>query len=249
MQFVEVCRPSGAVYYALSVAIVTRLMMSTLTQDSLQSRTFDVLRVLWCDCSTDASTGGEKRHAQCSQREELLFSRSHQWLPDVMLIVCFILQVMLNAVNIKSFSITARCSPFWRCLNSCCSCACHLQVMLNAVNVKSFSAIAVTSGRPAAAWQRTANCTAVALAGLAGLSPLAKRVRGDGSDKLAEKVLHLASCMLEDQVRFTSRCSLRVYGGVVRFVGGGVSFDIFFLSFDQSIAVGLNLLCLLPLHL
>jgi hypothetical protein len=56
------------------------------------------------------------------------------------------------------------------------------------------------SGRSVAARQRTANCTAVALAGLAGLSPLAKRVRGDGSDKLAEEVLHLASCMLEDQV-------------------------------------------------
>jgi hypothetical protein len=48
-------------------------------------------------------------------------------------------------------------------------------------------------------------------------------VRGDGSDKLAEKVLHLASCMLEDQVRFRSRCSLRVYRGIVRFVGGVVS--------------------------
>jgi hypothetical protein len=73
--------------------------------------------------------------------------------------------------------------------------------MLNAVNVKSFASLAASSGRAAAARQRTANCTAVALAGLAGLSPLAKRVRGDGSDKLAEKVLHLASCMLEDQVK------------------------------------------------
>jgi hypothetical protein len=73
--------------------------------------------------------------------------------------------------------------------------------MLNAVNVKSFAALAASSGRAAAARQRAANCTAVALAGLAGLSPLAKRVRDDGSDKLAEKVLHLASCMLEDQVR------------------------------------------------
>lgn len=77
----------------------------------------------------------------------------------------------------------------------------HPQVMLNAVNVKSFAALAASSGRAAAARQRAANCTAVALAGLAGLAPLAKRVRGDGSDKLAERVLHLASCMLEDQVR------------------------------------------------
>lgn len=74
--------------------------------------------------------------------------------------------------------------------------------MLNAVNVKSFPALSSTTSRPAALKQRAANCTAVALAGLAGLSSLAKRVRGDasGNDKLAEKVLQLASCMLEDQV-------------------------------------------------
>lgn len=72
--------------------------------------------------------------------------------------------------------------------------------MLNAVTAKNFAGLAASSGKAAAAKQRAANCTAVALAGLAGLAPLAKRVRGDGADKLAEKVLHLASCMLEDQV-------------------------------------------------
>ena len=73
--------------------------------------------------------------------------------------------------------------------------------MLNAVNVKSFTAVAAAAGRTEATKQRAANCTAVALAGLAGLAPLAKRMRTEsGADKLAERVLQLASCMLEDQV-------------------------------------------------
>lgn len=81
-----------------------------------------------------------------------------------------------------------------------------LQVMLGAVNIKSFAALTAAAGRPAAMKQRAANCTAVALAGLAGLSSLAKRAQSQGphahsgSDKLAERVLQLASCMLEDQV-------------------------------------------------
>jgi hypothetical protein len=50
--------------------------------------------------------------------------------------------------------------------------------------------------------QRAANCTAVAMAALAGLVPLARRTRSEGGagDKVASKVLQLASCMLEDQV-------------------------------------------------
>lgn len=50
--------------------------------------------------------------------------------------------------------------------------------------------------------QRAANCTAVAMAALAGLVPLVRRTRSEGGagDKVASKVLQLASCMLEDQV-------------------------------------------------
>lgn len=67
-----------------------------------------------------------------------------------------------------------------------------LEVLLGAVSVRP--------GQFAA--QRAANCTAVAMAALAGLVPLAKRGRSEGgaADKVAGKVLQLASCMLEDQV-------------------------------------------------
>ncbi|KAF8072444.1 hypothetical protein HT031_000103 [Scenedesmus sp. PABB004] len=77
-----------------------------------------------------------------------------------------------------------------------------LEVMLGAVSLKAFAPLAAAAGRAAAARQRAANCTAVALAGLAGLGPLAKRaLRGEGgSDKVAEKALQLASCLLEEQV-------------------------------------------------
>lgn len=71
-------------------------------------------------------------------------------------------------------------------------CAQVLEVLLGAVSVRP--------GQFAA--QRAANCTAVAMAALAGLVPLAKRGRSEGgaADKVAGKVLQLASCMLEDQV-------------------------------------------------
>lgn len=71
-------------------------------------------------------------------------------------------------------------------------CAQVLEVLLGGVSVRP--------GQSAA--QRAANCTAVAMAALAGLVPLAKRGRTEGgaADKLAGKVLQLASCMLEDQV-------------------------------------------------
>lgn len=61
-------------------------------------------------------------------------------------------------------------------------------------------AVSIKPGQPPA--QRAANCTAVAMAALAGLVPLARRSRSEGvaSDKVAGKVLQLASCMLEDQV-------------------------------------------------
>lgn len=74
--------------------------------------------------------------------------------------------------------------------------------MLNAVSLKSFStALSNSATRPTALKQRAANCTAVAVACLAGLGSVAKRARGDaGADKLAERILQLASCMLEDQV-------------------------------------------------
>jgi hypothetical protein len=60
----------------------------------------------------------------------------------------------------------------------------------------------VRPGLPPA--QRTASSTAVAMAALAGLGPLARRSsRGEavaGGDKLAARVLQLASYLLEDQV-------------------------------------------------
>lgn len=70
-----------------------------------------------------------------------------------------------------------------------------LELLLGAVSVKP--------GQFAA--QRAANCTAVAMAALAGLAPLVRRSRSEGgaADKVAGKVLQLASCMLEDQVRCT----------------------------------------------
>lgn len=87
-----------------------------------------------------------------------------------------------------------------RCGTCCCTlsherlfvCAQVLEVLLGAVSVRP--------GQFAA--QRAANCTAVAMAALAGLVPLARRARSEGgaADKVAGKVLQLASCMLEDQV-------------------------------------------------
>jgi hypothetical protein len=67
-----------------------------------------------------------------------------------------------------------------------------LEVLLGAVGMRP--------GQSAS--QRAANCTAVAMAALAGLVPLARRSRSEGGagDKVAGKVLQLASCMLEDQV-------------------------------------------------
>lgn len=67
-----------------------------------------------------------------------------------------------------------------------------LEVLLGAVSMKPGLSQA----------QRAANCTAVAMAALAGLVPLARRTRSEGGagDKVASKVLQLASCMLEDQV-------------------------------------------------
>lgn len=76
-----------------------------------------------------------------------------------------------------------------------CPVAQVLELLLGAVSVKP--------GQFAA--QRAANCTAVAMAALAGLVPLARRSRSEGgaADKVAVKVLQLASCMLEDQVSCT----------------------------------------------
>lgn len=73
-----------------------------------------------------------------------------------------------------------------------------LEVLLSAVSVKP--------GQPPA--QRAANCTAVAMAALAGLSPLVRRSRSEGGlgDKIASKVLQLASCMLEGQVSGCRGC-------------------------------------------
>lgn len=69
-----------------------------------------------------------------------------------------------------------------------------LEVLLSAVSMRARQSPA----------QRAANCTAVAMATLAGLAPLARRSRMEGAsvvgDKVAGKVLQLASCMLEDQV-------------------------------------------------
>uniref|UniRef100_A0A383VY78 Uncharacterized protein n=1 Tax=Tetradesmus obliquus TaxID=3088 RepID=A0A383VY78_TETOB len=50
----------------------------------------------------------------------------------------------------------------------------------------------------AASQQPAVKFVAVALAGLASLVAPAKR-EGDGSDKLAERVLHLTACMLKNQ--------------------------------------------------
>jgi hypothetical protein len=80
-----------------------------------------------------------------------------------------------------------------------------LEVMLGAVSIRPGLGPA----------QRAANCTAVAMAALAGLGPLARHGRSSsggggggsssdaaGADKLAGKVLQLASCLLEEQVRW-----------------------------------------------
>jgi hypothetical protein len=86
-----------------------------------------------------------------------------------------------------------------------------LEVLLGAVGLRP--------GQPAS--QRAANCTAVAMASLAGLVPLARRSRSDGGagDKVAGKVLQLASCMLEDQVGLCTHAA-RMRHNVVCSTGG-----------------------------
>lgn len=76
-----------------------------------------------------------------------------------------------------------------------------VQVMLDAVAARHAAAAPAGAARTAAQRQRSANCTAVALSTLAGLRSLTRRRVAEPSDPLAEQLLLLSSCMLEEQVR------------------------------------------------
>lgn len=94
-----------------------------------------------------------------------------------------------------------------------------LEVLLGAVSVQAGQSVS----------QRAANCTAVAMAALAGLGPLVRRSRTEGAgsagagqagDKVASKVLQLASCMLEDQVGVVVIRGVAVAAAVALFKAG-----------------------------